>query len=86
MGEIIEETDLTIFFDESGKLKNDKVQLMGGLVLSSNVYNSEMFSDFHKLNTSYRYHWSEYKGDSKQRNGIFKLFNKSKSPFRICTT
>lgn len=67
-------TDLTIFFDESGKLKSDKVQLMGGLVLPSNIYNSQQFSDFRKLNTSYRYHWSEYKGDYKQKNGIIKLF------------
>lgn len=72
---MILDTDLIIFFDESGKQKSDKVQLMGGWGLPSNIYNSDKLSDFRKLNMSYRYHWSEYKGDSKQKNGIIKLFN-----------
>lgn len=77
MNEISNHTDLNIFFDESGKLKSDKVQLMGGLVLPTNIYFNEQFSKLRKLNTSYRLHWSEYKGDSKQRNGIVKLLTKA---------
>lgn len=70
-------TDLAIFFDESGKSRADKVQLMGGLALPYNIYFSKQLDSLHQLNLEYRYHWSEYKGDSKQRNGILKLFRKS---------
>ncbi|WHT49603.1 hypothetical protein QNH10_08915 [Sporosarcina thermotolerans] len=51
--------------------------------MPSRIYFSNQFLSLHRLNESYRYHWSEYKGDYKQREGILLLFDiaSSLAPF-----
>ena len=70
---ISNQSDLSIFFDESGK-GNQPNQLMGGLAIPNNIYHSKDFKSVHKLNDQHTFHWSSYDGDSKMRNGIINLF------------
>lgn len=77
-------TDLFIFFDESGKEKRDKVQLMGGLVIPANIYNNKKLKPFRELNQEYQYHWSQYKEDSKQKSGLIKLLKEARLLAEYC--
>ena len=67
-------SNLLIFFDESGKNSSDPIQLMGALSIPYNIYMHPDYQSFHELNQAYSYHWKNYSGDSKVRNGIIKLF------------
>lgn len=75
--------DLFIFFDESGK-GNQPNQLMGGLSIPNNIYQSESFDSIHKLNEHYSYHWSSYDSDYKTKEGILRLFELA-SPMAVYT-
>ncbi|OCS90960.1 hypothetical protein [Caryophanon latum] len=67
-------SNLLICFDESGKNSRDPIQLMGALSVPYNIYQHPNYQAFHDLNKEYSYHWKNYGGDSKSRNGIIKLF------------
>lgn len=66
--------DLLICFDESGKQNSDPIQLMGAFSIPKNIYMHPQYETFHSLNKDYHFHWTEYGGDAKTRNGIEKLF------------
>lgn len=66
--------DILICFDESGKQNSDPIQLMGAVAIPKSIYMHKDYESFHSLNTQYRFHWTEYGGDGKARNGIIKLF------------
>lgn len=78
-------SDFVIFFDESGKLASDKVQLMGAVGLPSNIYFSDKYLMMRELNKVYNLHWKDYKGDGKQREGIIKVFQKAHSLAKYTT-
>lgn len=68
-------TDLIICFDESGKQSSDPIQLMGALCIPSSIYYHSDFTSLHQLNQSYNFHWTDYGGYSKDRQGIEELFD-----------
>lgn len=67
---------VNIFFDESGKRK-DKPNLMGGLSIPANLYESEKFRSWSmKLrDDQINLHWSSYSGFSPLRRDILQLIN-----------
>lgn len=67
---------LSIFFDESGKQHNP-IQLMGALCIPSHIYKNDQNISLHQLNQKYSFHWSDYSGDAKMRDGIISLFQQS---------
>ncbi|MFF2157808.1 hypothetical protein ACFVVQ_21160 [Paenibacillus chitinolyticus] len=69
----VNNTTLSIFFDESGK-QNNAVQLMGALCFPTDIYKNDSLIMMHELNKEYSFHWTDYSGDAKMRNGIIKLF------------
>lgn len=69
-----ETPDLLICFDESGKQSSDPIQLMGAFSIPKNIYIHPLYEALHSLNTEYHFHWTDYGGDAKTRNGIEKLF------------
>lgn len=70
-------SNFSIFFDETGKSSGGKVQLMGAVGLPNDIYYNQKYLKMRELNKKYNYHWSEYRGDSKQRKGIKQLFEQA---------
>lgn len=64
--------DLNIYFDESGK-NQTKPQLMGGLLIPANFYNSSIISELTNIIKDNLIHWTKYDGDSTERRIIKKI-------------
>lgn len=71
---ILKATNLIICFDESGKKNSNPIQLMGDLCFPESIYYHSDFQPLHEINKKYNFHWTEYTGYSKTREGIEKLF------------
>jgi hypothetical protein len=66
--------DMMIFFDESGK-NQVKPHLMAGLAIPTKYYNNEKIQQLNEKIKETKVHWTEYDGDSKERNTIWRIIN-----------
>jgi hypothetical protein len=64
--------DLNIFFDESGK-GQVRPHLMAGFAIPSKLYDSQSFIELTEEIKKRKIHWTNYNGDSKERNLIWKI-------------
>lgn len=65
-----------LFFDESGK-DNDRPTLMGGLLIPSMIYDTDVFKIYNnKLeNKELKIHWSSFKGSNDEKQIITPVIN-----------
>jgi hypothetical protein len=65
---------INIYFDESGK-NQSKPHLMGGLAIPTIYYESQKIRELNDVIQETEIHWTEYDGDSKERNTIWRIIN-----------
>ncbi|KGA98983.1 hypothetical protein AJ85_19010 [Alkalihalobacillus alcalophilus ATCC 27647 = CGMCC 1.3604] len=65
--------NLNIFFDESGKNSSDRPHLMGALAIPEEIYLRSEIEDLNQIIRNKKLHWVDYKGDSRERNTIWKI-------------
>ncbi|MCS6112581.1 DUF3800 domain-containing protein [Clostridium botulinum] len=70
-GKLMENNQVKIFFDESGK-NNDRPTTMGALLIPNLVYENEIIKSFNNRlqKREFELHWKDYGGDSEKRNLI----------------
>ncbi|MED4969183.1 MULTISPECIES: DUF3800 domain-containing protein [Parageobacillus] len=66
--------DMMVFFDESGN-NQVKPHLMAGLAIPTKYYNNENIQQLNEKIKATKIHWTEYSGDSKERNTIWRIIN-----------
>ncbi|WP_201715465.1 DUF3800 domain-containing protein [Rossellomorea arthrocnemi] len=75
---------IKVFFDESGKNQKHP-HLMAGLLIPSQYYSSVAVQELNQIIKTSKLHWTDYNGDSKKRNQIWKILRTILKDERLLT-